>query len=57
VWQDLAVTYQANTRYTLELAPPVDNRDGTETVTVGSLTAYPGLEREFLRLGAEQIGP
>ena len=53
VWQDLAVTYQANTRYTLELAPPVDNGDGTETVTVGSLTAYPGLEREFLRLGAE----
>ncbi len=42
------------------LAAPVAigvNGDGPETVTVGSLTAYSGLEREFLRLGADYIGP
>ena len=51
------LAWDSGPAYTLELAPPVDNGDGTETVTVGSLTAYSGLEREFLRLGAEYIGP
>ena len=51
------LTWESGPTQTLELVPPVDNGDGTETVTVRSLTPYSAVEREFLRLGIDYTGP
>jgi hypothetical protein len=51
------LTWESGPTHTMELVPPVDNGDGTETVTVRSHTPYSAVEREFLRLGIDYIGP
>lgn len=51
------LTWESGPTHTMELGPPADNGDGTETVTVRSLTPYSAVEREFLRLGINCIGP
>jgi hypothetical protein len=50
-------SWQSGPAHTLAMTPPIDNGDGTETVTVRSMFPRAARLQDFMRLEVTYIGP